>query len=376
MKIGVDARLLSRPVMGIGRYTFEMCKALSKLEDVTLNLYSPSSFRTDVIFKNQKVNFRSMNLSNGVLRQIWTESCLPFWAMKDNVDVFWGPAHRLPHFLPKNMPKVVTIHDLVWKYAGDTMRPASRLLERYQMPYSVSTADEIVADSQATANAVSEEFDIDMDILNIVSLGVTLSENTLSPESLFDLGIKGSYFLFVGTLEPRKNLSNLLIAYSDLEDNVKATTQLVIAGGKGWGGVNISDKVKELNLENNVCILGYVNDLILATLYANAEFIAMPSLYEGFGLPLVEAMAHGTPVLSANNSSMPEVVGDAGILVDALDVASITNGLNQLITDKELRCKLAANSKDNIKKFNWDKSAQQLMNVFEKAINHKKTDLL
>jgi len=110
----------------------------------------------------------------------------------------------------------------------------------------------------------------------------------------------------------------------------------------------------------------------LATLYANAQFLAMPSLYEGFGLPLVEAMAHGTPVLTANNSSMPEVAGDAGLLVDAQDVGSIANGLNQLITNKELRKKLAENAKSNAARFNWDESARQLVTVFEKTISARR----
>ncbi len=368
MKIGVDARLLSRPLTGIGRYTLEMCRALSKIKNVALYLYSPAPIRADAAIGLETAIIRTGAWDNGLLRQLWSESYSPLWAKRDGVDLFWGPAHSLPRWLPKNMVRVVTIHDLVWKYAGDTMRPLSRLLERYQMPLAVRVADAVVADSKATADAVRNEFCINPDKLAVVPLGANLTESTTSFESLRQFGIERPYFLFVGTLEPRKNHVNLLAAYASLPESVKKETMLAIAGGKGWGGVDLQDTVIRLNISKYVRLLGYVDDPTLATLYANAQFLAMPSLYEGFGLPLVEAMAHGTPVLTANNSSMPEVAGDAGLLVDAQDVGSIANGLNQLITNDELRKKLAANSKSNAARFNWDKSAQQLIAVFEKAV--------
>ena len=368
MKIGVDARLLSRPLTGIGRYTLEMCRALSNIPEISLCLYSPSSIPDDVRRSFSSAEFRTMNWNNGLLRQLWSESYLPLWAKMDAVDIFWGPAHRLPRFLPKAIPRVVTIHDLVWKYAGGTMRPLSRVLERYQMPLAVRIADEVVTDSQATADAVMEEFCIDPDRLTIVPLGANLAESVAPSESLQQFDIDYPYFLFVGTLEPRKNLANLLAVYASLPESVKEDAMLVIAGGKGWGGVDLQEIISRLDIGKHVRLLGYVDEPTLATLYANAQFLAMPSLYEGFGLPLVEAMAHGTPVLTANNSSMPEVAGDAGLLVDAQDAGSIANGLNQLITNEELRKKLAENAKSNAARFNWDESARQLITVFEKAI--------
>ena len=143
---------------------------------------------------------------------------------------------------------------------------------------------------------------------------------------------------------------------------------LVIAGGDGWGGVNISDTVDKLGLKNHILLLGYVEEANLGVLYANAQFLAMPSLYEGFGLPLVEAMVFGTPVLTSNNSSMPEVAGDAGLLVDALDVTSIEKGLRKLIGEDNFRVKLALNAKKNASRYNWGKSARKLVSVFEKVI--------
>lgn len=369
MKIGVDARLLSHPIMGIGRYTLEMCRALSKVANVSLYLYSPAPVRDDVVLCLGITKIRTDVWSNDWLRQLWFETYLPLWVKNDGVDIFWGPAHRLPRWLPRNLARVVTIHDLVWKYAGDTMRPLSRLLERYQMPSAVRAADAVVADSLATADSVMKEFCINSNKLSVVPLGTNLTKSAVPFESLQKFGIDRPYFLFVGTLEPRKNLPRLLTAYSRLGESIKEQAILVIAGGKGWGGVDVNEVVAELGLVSHVRILGYVDEITLAALYANAQFLAMPSLYEGFGLPLVEAMISGTPVLTSNNSSMPEVAGNAGWLVDALDIGSIENGLNKLICDEQLRGKLAANAKSNVARFSWDKSAQLLITVFEQAIS-------
>ena len=376
MKIGVDARLLSRPLTGIGRYTLEMCRALSIVSNVSLCLYSPAPFRPESMLGLETANIRTGSWEAGVLRQLWAETYLPKWATNDAVDVFWGPAHRLPLRLPKSMARVVTIHDLVWKYAGDTMRPLSRFLERCQTPLAVHSADAVIAVSGSTANAVMSEFGIDNDKLNVVHLGANLAAIEPPFSSLQQFGIDRPYFLFVGTIEPRKNLTRLLTAYSNLAQSVKDQAVLVIAGGEGWGGVNIHDAVDSLGLRGNVHLLGYVDEPTLVGLYANAQFLAMPSLYEGFGLPLIEAMAYGVPVLTSDNSSMPEVAGNAGLLVDAKDVNSISDGLDQLITNKELRSRLAANAKINADRFSWDESADRILAVFENAISVRRSGLL
>ncbi len=371
MKIGVDARLLSRPITGIGRYTLEMCRSLLKIPHISLYLYSPAPISADIAFDSERVNIRTAHWESGLLRQLWSESYLPIWAKMDGVDVFWGPAHRLPRWLPNNIARVVTIHDLVWIYAAETMRPISRMLERCQAPFGVKTADRVVADSQATADAVKKEWPVCSDKLSVIPLGASRVGDVAPFEVLKRLGITGPYFLFVGTLEPRKNLARLLRAYALLHESLKSRLMLVIAGGKGWGGVNIDEIVADLGLTKNVRIVGYVDDATLSALYTHAQFLAMPSLYEGFGLPLVEAMVYGTPVLTSNNSSMPEVAGEAGLLVDAGSVGSIKRGLAEMITSPELIKRLTDHAKSNAARFSWDDSAQQLVSVFEKAIQSR-----
>lgn len=372
MKIGVDARLLSKSITGIGRYTLEMCRALSRLEGVTLYLYSPSPIDSEIskIFKSSVI--RTSTFNKGIFRQIWSETYLPLWAKQDDVDVFWGPAHRLPRWLPSKIPRVVTIHDLVWKYAGETMRPFSRILETYQSPAAINSADHIVAISHATADSISDEFHLQSNRLTVVPLGSDHLPTVVDDQLLENMGIVQPYFLFVGTLEPRKNLISLLNAYSRLPESARKKTSLVIAGGAGWGGVDLQNTIKDLNLSPYVKLVGYVDEPTLCALYANARFLAMPSLYEGFGLPLVEAMSYGIPVLTSNNSSMIEVAGNAGILVDPLDVDSIKDGVMALITNDELHRNFAENAVKNATRYNWQLSASQLLRVFQGAIEEKK----
>ena len=369
MKIGIDARLLSRPLTGIGRYTLEMCRSLSKLDHAALYLYSPEPIRDEYLCGLDVHRIRSSDFSNGFLRQIWSEFHLPLWAKEDNVDLFWGPAHRLPRNLSNNIPRVVTIHDLVWRIVPETMSPITRLLESYLSPKAIRRADYIVADSVATAEALGEYYEVNPGRVEVITLGAMRSGKLQSRNQLKNLGIDRKYALFVGTVEPRKNLRRLLLAYSRLEKTTRDSIVLVIAGGEGWGDVDLKEWVSGLGLESSVRIIGYVNEDTLGMLYANALFLTMPSIYEGFGLPLGEAIVYGVPVLTSNNSSMPEVAGDAGLLVDALDVDSICAGLEQMINNDELRRDLALSAEKSALLFNWDNSASQLMTLFKKAIS-------
>jgi glycosyltransferase involved in cell wall biosynthesis len=262
----------------------------------------------------------------------------------------------------------VTIHDLVWRHAGETMRPTSRWLEAMLMPQAVRLADRVLADSRSTADAVASEFPEAAAKVRVVHLAASPLACPGQRGALRDLGIPGDYILFVGTLEPRKNLPRLLQAFALMPAPARARAQLVIAGGTGWGRDDLAGLIARLGLGNRVVLTGYVDEATLSTLYAYALFFAMPSLYEGFGLPLLEAMSFGTPVLTSACSSLPEVAGEAGMLVDPLDVQSIAQGLSALVLDDALRDGLAAHSKSNAAQFSWAKTAQETLQVFEEAV--------
>lgn len=365
MRIGVDARLLSEPVTGIGRYTVELARELVKL-DGDFQFYTP---KAPVVagWDGPRSKLCSADFRGRIGKMIWSQTVLPYRAAKDQLDVFWGATHRLPRYLPESLARVVTIHDLVWKHAGETMRPLSRWMETRLMPEAIRLADRIMADSTSTAEAIGTEFPGARDKVRVVPLGVTVLAEPGGFDSLTSIGVDRPYFLFVGTLEPRKNLRRLLQAFATIPSVIRANALLVVAGGRGWGGIDLHSLLVQYGLETNVVLTGYVSDAQLATLYAHARFLAMPSLYEGFGLPLLEAMSFGVPVLTSNSSSLPEVAGDAGILVDPLSEDSIAEGLTLLLANEVLRVDLAARARPNAARFSWKKAARQAMDVFLEA---------
>jgi glycosyltransferase involved in cell wall biosynthesis len=368
MRIGIDARALLGPLTGIGRYTFELAKSLSQLENARIILYTPGPILHEVAENFKVCTLKSASSHNRLSKMVWSQTLLPYWASRDRLNLFWGPTHRLPRFLPKCITRVVTIHDLVWNYAPQTMRPLSLFMERKLMPEAIGLADLVIADSRSTASGIVNVFPQFSNKVRVVHLGISSQLRKSDVSLLCDFGLEKPYFLFVGTLEPRKNLERLLIAFSLMPKLYKDKFNLVIAGGQGWGGVDIEKLVFKYEIQDSVKWLGYVAEQQLAELYANAQFLAMPSLYEGFGLPLVEAMQYGTPVLTSDSGSMAEVTGDAGLLVDPLSPESISKAILLLLSDDKLIKSLRFNALRRAKKFSWEKCADETMMVFKEAI--------
>ena len=368
MKIAVDARPLIPPLTGIGRYTYELLQRLVQSEHEWY-LYSNVPLNYDFLTRSN-VTVYIMPFAGGWpgLSTIAAQLVYPVWAKQHCIDVFWSPRHHLPLMLSLDIPSVLTIHDLVWMYFPETMSKLGRILEKWLMPPSIRKASAIVAVSHATLGAVVKEFYVEPERLSVVTpappKGVVLQDRS----KLLQMGLKQPYMLFVGTVEPRKNLINLLSAFAALPEQIRDKALFVIVGGKGWGGVDLDEHISLLGLKKHVRVLGYIDESTLALLYSEAMFLAMPSLYEGFGMPIVEAMQYGKAVLTSNNSSMPEVASDAGFLVNPSDEASMIDGLQEMITNSELRGGLAENAKSSAARFDWDISSQQLMAVFEKAM--------
>lgn len=365
MRIGVDARLLSIPMTGIGRYTYEMINALLR-GGSELVLYSPAELIYSVQSGRGQHEIKAANFGMSRLgRMLWAETILPFQAAHDSLDVFWGPTHRLPHSLPRQVFKAVTIHDLVWRYAAETMRPLSRFNEAMLMPKALQRADHIITVSDNTQSDIRRAFPGMTAPITTIYPGLAHLSEPLVAETLGKWRIDRPYALFVGTLEPRKNLSRLISAFAGLPSAIRHNHCLVITGGAGWGGIDIHTLVMAHGLESEVRVTGYVTEAELATLYQNARCLAMPSLYEGFGFPLVEAMSRGVAVLTSNLSSMPEVAGDAGELINPLDESAITQGLARLLTDEDRRQTLARRGLVRSRQFDWDAAAARLLALFK-----------
>lgn len=366
MKIGIDARNLVPKLSGIGRYVVETSRKLAELgHDVFVYLPSPphsaeaipSGVRPEISYHHGTLG-----------RILWGNTTLLKLAKRDQIDILWGPAHRLPVVGSSTVPTVLTIHDLVWRHASETMRPLGWLGERVFMERSIRAADRVVAVSSATQAAVAAAYPWAREKTSVVYPGCTPLAEASDETVLTRANITLPFVLFVGTLEPRKNLSGLLRAFAMLPDHLKSGLQLVIAGGRGWGLDDLQNEISRLQITNLVRMTGFVSDAELGTLYRRAKFLAMPSFYEGFGLPIIEANAAGIPVLTSSSSSMPEVGGKAALLVDPLNDQSIANGLERLLADASLYQRLRQAAAMNASRFDWVRSAKELSAVFEQTV--------
>ena len=368
IKVGVDARHLSGRKNGIQTYLQNLLHYAIRITTDTHKWYLYCPYRMDksgLEYDNVVIVTTSVPTSLRGFDLLFLHLCIPILAVFNKVDLMWFPANRSSAFLPGRIAQVLSIHDLVWKKYPETMTYFGWVLDKTFMTRSAFRADIISTVSQ---------FSFDEAVSAGVAKGekiVVIPNGVKRTQTIKNGPFVSEFCLFVGTVEPRKNLMRLLQAYGSLSPKIRDSVRLLIVGGKGWGNVNLNKMIVHLDLVDNVDVLGSVDEETLEMLYSNAQFLVMPSLYEGFGLPLIEAMSYGTPVLTANNSSMPEVAGDAGLLVDALDVKSIADGLLTMITNEELRDRLGKNSMVQASKFSWEESASKLVDAFERAIRLK-----
>ncbi|WP_192256417.1 glycosyltransferase family 4 protein [Mesorhizobium caraganae] len=373
MRIGIDGRNLGSATDGIGRFVHKSIKALSAL-GAEVFVYAPAEINANYEIP-RGVGLLTAGFKALPARALWGQAILPSWVARDKVEVFWGPAHRLPLILDDRIARVVTIHDLVWMHAPETMRVRTWVGERLLMKPALRKADVVVTDSSATATAVETEFPWLRSPIKTVAPGTSPLPAPGSFSSLEHLGITRPYALFVGTLEPRKNLRNLIKAYGLLPASTRSSCDLVIVGGSGWKQTSLADDVRLGGLEKNITFTGFVDDATLATLYSNCLFLAMPSLYEGFGFPIIEAQSFGKPVLTSNTSSMPEVAGDSAVLVDPRDAVAIAHAFDKLCVDAHWRQKIAAGTHQNAQRFTWENHARGMLGIFEQAIEQRRRKL-
>ncbi|MPR63805.1 glycosyltransferase family 1 protein [Ochrobactrum intermedium] len=371
MKIGIDARNLVPNLSGIGRYVWEMSRAM-KDRGHSIVLYMPEPPRYQIPHL-EDFTIKTGRSYGAVRRVFWGAVGLSKELSSEDLDVFWGPAHRLPRGGDSTIPCVVTIHDLVWRRAKETMRWQTWLGERLFMGSAIKNSDAIVAVSEATLKDITFYFPDAISKTHVVYPGVAhLGVNEDMKNRSEKREVDHPFALFVGTFEPRKNLDRLLEAYSLLEKGIRDNIDLVLVGGRGWGMDEISRLLRKYNVGDTVKNLGYVSDEKLVFLYENAKFLVMPSIYEGFGLPIIEAQSRSTPVITSNVSSMPEVAGDGAILVDPMEVNQIAFAMQKLASDEEFRIKLGCKAKRNSMRFSWSAAAVQLESIFEATIEAKR----
>ncbi len=293
------------------------------------------------------------------MSSMFAQAVFPGWARQDGVDLFWSPRHHLP-LLDKSPKKLLTVHDLVWRRVPQTMVRLGRLTEKLLMPPSLSMADAILVPSKATAADLAEYYPQTTDKIRVTPLASALN---VSLESVADLPRTGLNILMVGSLEPRKNIERVVDAFLLLRRQYPEAT-LTLAGGQGWRSEQLRQRLASL-VDQGVEYIGAVDDQRLETLYKQARFVAAPSLYEGWGLSVLEAFSFGKPVLTSNVSSMPEVAGAGGLLVNPESTTEIFRGMLKLVEDEGLYQQMCRAALVRCQQFSWQKTADLTCAVIE-----------
>lgn len=295
------------------------------------------------------------------LRRAWTHVRFAAALWRDRPDVTFVPAHTLPLAFPGRA--VVTVHDLGFKYFPQAHPAKDRLYLDWTTRYSAARATVVLADSQATADDLTKFYGTLPGKIRVVYPGVDALPIGDVAAVRRKYNLPERYFLFVGTLQPRKNIARLVQAYARWQAAHPAdSAALVLAGGKGW----LYDEAWTTGVER-VHLPGYVDEADKGALYAGALALVFPSLYEGFGFPVLEAMHCAAPVIASSTSSLPELAGDAALLVDPLDVDAIAAAMGRVTEDAALRQMLRERGAAQVKKFTWDSAAAQALAALELA---------
>lgn len=382
MDIQFDALpLISDRMTGIGWCEAGQTMALAKLHPENTYSYNFFSRKDDHIkmeriapFAGDNINTKLVHFSGYMYRAASTFVPVPY-------SHFFGKKADITHFFNYIIPPgvhgkaIVTVHDMVYKAFPETVRGRTMMMLNMGLKKSMKRADIIVTDSEFSKREIVKYFPQHEEKIRVVPCGVDLEkfrpcdEPERIPAVKESLGIEGDYFLYLGTIEPRKNLERLISAYNALAKKLgDECPKLVLAGGKGWLYDGIFARVERLGLTDKVIFTKYVPSEDMNPLMCGALAFVFPSLYEGFGMPPLEAMACGVPVLTSGEASLPEVTGDCAVICDAFSVKSIAQGLYRLYKDEALRKDLSVRGLERAKTFTWEHSAEVLWNVYEELM--------
>lgn len=382
MNIGFDGRLI-RNNTGIGRYTrslFIQYLQNPRFHQDSFYLFLDTPFSHPG--NNQATLPESIETLPGNVRVVtvpckrrilWTNWYIPPLLRHYHIDMY----HAVCNFeLPvrKMCRYVVTIHDLVPLFFPELVPRKHLIFFKLFMKRAAHTADLIITDSEHSKRDIARYLAVPEEKIRVIYLGYDAQQQEVhDQEALQDAltryGIRRPYLLFVGVIEPKKNLERLVDAFVLLRQDTAdgKDLQLVITGGKGWFCEQLYHKVRELSLENHILFTGFVPDDDLPYLYSGAELFVFPSIYEGFGLPVIEAMFYGTPVVTSNVSSLPEIVGEAGVLVDPESPESISQGIASVLSDERQQLRMKHAGRRQAQQFSWQRTAEQTYNVYREV---------
>ena len=370
MRVGIFVEVVKAQFhTGISRYVKRLVETLVSQHhpDVTFYLYyqrQPGEKKLDWLTDNKQVKHRALWVPANLLSEhpsVWWKYYLPLMMKLDSIDIFHGPNHSVP--VTAKIPTVLTIHDIAYFYMKVHGEGLDRMLKRTTLE-NMASATKIVAVSQSTANDVIRE-GAAPDKTTVIYQGYEPNpgESTES-SSIMNRPITSltPYLLFIGTVQPRKNVEYLVDEFAKISASIPHT--LMIAGAPGDSQQAVEKKIAEYGLGNRVLLTGFISDEERHTLYKYADVFLYPSLYEGFGLVILEAMSYGVPVITGNNSSLPEAAGDAGIKVDIETAGALGEAIITVVNDQQLKQDLIEKGLSHSHSFGWEESATQMMALY------------
>ncbi len=381
MRIGIDVSRYFDKSGGVGTYAANLLKYLLKIDkNNEYNAYSffyncfPPDWKNKKIINEfrryGKINFSQINLPISILYGKWSNASIEKREkLLGSVDIIHSTAYMIPELF--NARLVVTVHDLSFLIFPEYHTKENYELVLRNLIYLNSRPDMVVCDSLQTKKDVIKYFHVPEEKLTVIYLGV---DNIFKEEIdlnfrkrvLEKYGLTDKYLLCVASIEPRKNFLRIINAFSEfIKKEEYKRYSLICVGGRGWKNTEIYSQVKKGGLKNKIKFLGFVQESELAVIYKQAEIFLYPSLYEGFGLPVLEAMACQTPVITSNISSLPEIAGNAAIMVNPCSEKQIYEVIIYLVGDENKRKQLINMGLENIKKFSWENTAKQTLSIYQ-----------
>ena len=377
MRIGINTLPLSRVRAGAARMILKLIEELYATDSENYYyLYSDRDFEFPCEGTRwQKRVWSPVRFLPGTL---WLQTAGRRMIIRDRLDAFWSTNNLLPLGLPSSLAKILTVHDLLWPIYSKIADPFHRCMYGLFFGRSIHEADRIVAVSQSTAGDLQRVYTVPEAKIEVIHHGVSAAfkpqDRQVATEYVVNkYGASKDYILTVGTIGPHKNLITLVKAMKILRQRGALSLQLLVVGARGRKSSEVLSALHSSNLtDNEVRFLGFVPEEDLPMLYSAASSFVFPSLYEGFGLPLVEAMACGAPIIASNTSSTPEIVGEAAVLVPPTLPEAFAEAILQVRSDEGLRRAIIEKGLNRASCFRWDRAARQLMNSIREAVVEKR----
>lgn len=375
MRIGIDATPITNR-SGTGYYTQKLIEFIGRADSENQYiLFCPGDYKSHLehpgMFDYPNFRVVEVRARSQAARFVWKQLKLPRQIQRLGIDLFHYPSFIAS--LRADVPSVVTVHDLCFALFPETFSWLHRSYYNFIIPRSVTLCAAVIADSDSTKEDILKHLAAGNGSVNTIHLGVDpvrfyrVMDESQRGRMREKYDLPEDFILYVGTLEPRKNIPRLIRAFAYGVASKGLPHHLVIAGRKGWRFDEIFHEVRALDLSGRVHFPGYVETLELTVLYSMARALAYPSLYEGFGLPCLEAMSCGTPVIASDRSALPELVEDCALTVDPLSVDSISNALHKICSDDECHRSLSERGFKRASHFSWLTTARKTVAVYNRA---------